>query len=945
MTIPAGLWPELSDLLDQAMALAQQDRAAWLAERAGDRPDLAPHLRRLLAAHERPEASDPLQTRPAELMAEALAQRSPERAAGDGLDRPMAPLDEGGMTLKERQVGPYRLLREIGEGGMATVWLAERADGLLARRIALKLPHLGWGRAALAGRIARERALLASLTHPSIARLYDAGIADDGRPYLALEFVDGQAIDTYAAKRGLSTAARVELIVQVARAVAYAHHQLIIHRDLKPSNILVDGEGRVRLLDFGVAKLIDPGDADSQGDVTVAGGRALTPQYASPEQVRGDVVGTASDVYSLGIVAHELFTGTRPYHLPTGLGLTALAAALDAVERRPASELAQDEGVQRKLRGDLDAILSRALALDPGARYATADAFAEDLERHLRGEPVRARAASRAYLAERWIRRHKLETAIVAALIIGAAAHAYAQVLVSIAIGAGAIAALWQRNRAVRQAEIAQAALARGEQVKDFIASIFTQAVPRAGKGGVVAAVDLLRAAAHRVEVDLTGQPAVAAELGALIGASFNELNEVQAAMAWLPRAIELCTRALGPMHRLTLQSRYRLAEATNYLGDAQAAIATLLPLIRDLRALLLAGDGRRDEIKLLACALENLAIAYGANGRELEATSALNEGLELAEHRLGEDSDEALSLRVALSNTLIHFGRKAEALAAMGSALEIARTAYGAQRPHRMLLSVERAQANAMASNNRPGDAAVLLRQALADERALDVDDTPRVREAMTFLGKALLLSGCLDEAAALFAEATALLIRLTGGTNQETAGAHTWQGRTALMQGDGPAALHYLGQALALAATLPEDNASLRRNRECLRCWALALAGHADEALTAADALATVVAPLGQNALRLQLARAQALRRMARAEQARHACALALAAAEGGECPAIEHGLSLLEAARERFAAGDESAAAVHWNEAIAVWKGGQVESASWQTSQFGCSKVTEL
>src|SRR5664279_3989 len=322
----------------------------------------------------------------------------------------MAPRDESGMALPGRQVGPYRLLRQIGEGGMASVWLAERADGLLARRIALKLPHLGWGRAALAGRIARERALLASLTHPSIARLYDAGIGDDGRPYLALEFVDGQAIDAYATRRGLSTAARVELIVQVARAVAYAHHQLIIHRDLKPSNILVDGEGRVRLLDFGVAKLIDPGDADSQSDVTVAGGRALTPQYASPEQVRGDAVGTASDVYSLGIVAHELFTGTRPYHLPKGLGLTALAAALDAVERHPASELAQDEGVRRKLRGDLDAILSRAFALDPGARYATADAFADDLERHLRGEPVRARAASNAYLAERWIRRHKLET-------------------------------------------------------------------------------------------------------------------------------------------------------------------------------------------------------------------------------------------------------------------------------------------------------------------------------------------------------------------------------------------------------------------------------------------------------------------------------------------------------------------------------------------------------
>jgi serine/threonine-protein kinase len=899
----AEAWRRLFALLDVALELEPAARASWRAGLGPEDAVLQPWLDDLLRRHADHETTDFL--------------HRPAAFAWPGALR-------GDVASAGADVGPYRLLREIGQGGMATVWLAERADGLIERQVALKLPHAGWAGAALAERMARERSILASLVHPAIARLYDAGIAEDGRPYLALEFVAGEPIDAWVAARPASVRERVGLIVEVARAVAYAHAQLVVHRDLKPSNILVDAAGHAHLLDFGIARLLDAGQAAlGSADPTLVAGRALTPDYASPEQIRGEPIGTASDIYSLGIVAYGLLAGARPYRLPSDVGAVALAEALSRVEVAPPSRVAPAADAPL-LRGDLDAILARALAPAPADRYATVDALADDLQRHLDGEPVHARAGSPAYVAGRWLRRHRWEAAIAAALAIGVAAGAYAQVLVSLAIGAGALFALWQRRQALRQAEIARAALARGEQVKEFIASIFTQAVPRSGRGGVVAAADLLRAAARRVESGLAGQPAVAAELGALIGTSFNELGEVQAASEWLPKAIERCSREFGPTHRLTLQCRYRLVDVANQLGDLVTAEAVLPPLLRDLRG------ARPLDPALLAVALEDQGFVHAKRGRESESIAALQEGLAVAERHLGEASEAALRARVALSNHLIHFGRKREALEAMGSALSLARAAFGGQRPHRTLLLVERGQADAMASNQRPAEAAVLLRQVLDDQRALDVEETPRVREAMTFLGKALLLSGRLDEAARCFAEATALHERLTGGVNFEAAGAHTWQGRVAVMQGDGAQALARFDTADAIAAPLGDEGAFQTANRASLRAWALALAGRGGDALEAtASAVEDGPAP-GPIAMRLFLARAAALRGAGRAAEAVALALRAVDAAVAGDCPALEHGLALAEAARCHAAADDAVAAQACRIRASEVWRAGQVDDS---------------
>ena len=512
----ADRWREIFALLDTALELEPAARPAWLAALGPEHAALSPWLEDLLRTHAAKDTADFMRDTATSVLA--------------GGPTPPAP----GTDLV---VGPYRLLREIGQGGMATVWLAERADGLLERRVALKLPHVSWGMASFADRMARERNILASLTHPNIARLYDAGLAADGRPYLALEYVDGRPIDAYAAAHALDVRARVALVVQVVRAVAHAHARLVVHRDLKPSNILVDAEGVAHLLDFGIARLVDP-DLTALGDaqLTQAPGRALTPDYASPEQIRGEAIGTASDIYSLGVVAFELLTGDRPHRFAKGLSAAALASAIDAAEPPRASARSGDEARSRQLKGDLDAILMRALARAGGERYATVDAFADDLERHLRGEPVRARPDSAWYRAERWVRRHKLESAVAVAIVIAVPAGAAAQAAVLAAIAAGAGIALWQARVARRQALRATEEAARAAAVKAFLTSFFKSGSLEEDGGiqlGRLTVQQFVERGARKIDAGFAGEPALKSELFDVVSALFADLSDGKATIEY----------------------------------------------------------------------------------------------------------------------------------------------------------------------------------------------------------------------------------------------------------------------------------------------------------------------------------------------------------------------------------------------------------------------------
>ena len=434
MTIDPESWPALSSLMDEWIELSEESRAEWLERLESRDAALVPMFRQMIDAEARMAAQGLLKTLPQVIHpGDGSAGATPVPAG----------FDAGEM------IGPYRLLRELGQGGMGVVWLAERARGELKRQVALKLPIVSLHNGALVDRFIRERDILAQLTHPRIARLYDAGIADRGQPFLAIEYVEGEAIVAHCDRGGLGLKARLRLFLQVLDAVQYAHANLVVHRDLKPANILVTAGGDVRLLDFGIAKLLTEGEA-YETELTRVGGRVLTPDYASPEQVAGGVITTASDVYSLGVVLFELLTGERPYKLKRQTRWSLEEAIITDTPLRP-SQAVQDSDkaharaatprkLGRDLQGDLDTIILKALSKAPRDRYATADAFAQDIGRHLRGEPVLARPESCWYRAGKFALRNKLAVGLTAAICLAA-----------IAVAAGTAIALYEARRAERR--------------------------------------------------------------------------------------------------------------------------------------------------------------------------------------------------------------------------------------------------------------------------------------------------------------------------------------------------------------------------------------------------------------------------------------------------------------------------------------------------------------
>ena len=459
-------------------------------------------------------------------------------------------------------VGPYRLVRELGSGGMGAVWLAERLDGLINRPVALKLPHGAWKRAGLAERMGREREILAALAHPNIARLYDAGVTPEGRPFLAIEYIEGRQIDEYCRARRVDLHARLRLFAQVANAVAYAHTKLIVHRDLKPANILVTADGQVRLLDFGIAKLLQDGQAKDAG-LTELSGCMLTPDYASPEQIHGEPLTIASDVYSLGVILFELLCQRRPYTLERG-SLRSLENAIVRAEPPRPSDVA--EGSWRaSLRGDLDTIVLKALKKTPEERYPTVHAFVDDIARYLTSRPVLAQPDRVWYRVHKFVTRNRLAVGAAGATVT--------------AIVAGAGVAAWQ-------ARVALAQKARAEDVKEFIASVFREADPTQGKGKVLSAAELLRQAERRLHDRADADPGMQVELLAIIGESLFGLQENADSARVIEQALRL--RASTGVRDTGLNARLHLvlSQSYEYLGNHEDARRELERALSVLTAL-----------------------------------------------------------------------------------------------------------------------------------------------------------------------------------------------------------------------------------------------------------------------------------------------------------------------------------------------------------------------
>jgi eukaryotic-like serine/threonine-protein kinase len=527
---------ELSRLLDEAQALEPALLEHWLAELEKTKPQVAQRLRDML-------------------------QRAGTATTKALPGLPKIDTDEAIAVAGER-VGPYQLVREIGRGGMGSVWLAERADGTFKRRVALKLPRMTWA-AGLGKRMARERDIGALLEHPNIARLYDAGVDEHGRPYIAMEYIDGQPIDVYCRDHALDLRTKLKLFVEVAQAVAYAHGRLVLHRDLKPANVLVDAGGHVHLLDFGIAKLLDEAGAGS--DLTQEQGRVLTLNYASPEQIAGRPLGVTADVYSLGVLLFELLAGTVPYRAKRNT-TGAMEEAILAGDALLASSRVGDKKIARELRGDLDAILTKAIKRNPGERYQTAEALAADIQRYLDGQAIEARPDSAWYRLRKSIVRHRLPLMAASAVLVVALV--------------GVTTTLMQGRRAADEAERARLATA-------FVAELF-----RANSNELVATYEgaprptqavLLERGAKLIEARFEKQPAMKAELYGVVGKVYADLGQDRLASEFATRQLQTLraqnARSTQIARSLMLLSEVALASEREIDAEdfAQQAVNTLL--------------------------------------------------------------------------------------------------------------------------------------------------------------------------------------------------------------------------------------------------------------------------------------------------------------------------------------------------------------------------------
>lgn len=632
----------LRDIFELLSDLPEAERAGWLDRHCPD-ADLRSRVERLLRAQAR--TFDPLAVAPQERLS-ALA------------------VGQAAVPIGLRQIGNFTLIRPVGQGGMATVYLAERTG--FEQRVALKLLH----RTILSDLdrklFERERRVLASLEHPSIARLIDGGISDAQQPYLVMEYIEGEPITDYAQRHALSPAARVALLADVCDAVAIAHAQLIVHRDLKPSNVLVTADGRCKLLDFGVAKVL----AD-EADLTGHGCAGFTPAYAAPEQRLGRNISAATDIYALGVMALELLIGGSSEDLRS---LPASQAA-ERVSPPEAPAPSTRRNLARFLRGDLDNVLRRCLDEEPQRRYQHAQALADDLRRFLAHQPVSAHPPSRWYLARKFVRRHR--GGVILTALLGIAT------LASLAL------ALWQGEQARTQARLAraaaaeaqaqrvqaQAALRVSEEVQDFLIGIFDAAVPSVPQASEPSVRDLVLAASDRVETELEGQPQVVLEL-------YRRLRQIHNVIGADKEALRLSARAreYAQAHFEPGDEPRRIAEFGDALLRLQHGEPAAFAEMEQVLARAPQGDPSLD---LLAQRVQ-MGVMLTQRNRGAEGVAMLEGTLApLRAGCAGADSDFCELLTTALNNLgVAHFNvrnyRRARDYAS--EAVEAARASYGEQ-------------------------------------------------------------------------------------------------------------------------------------------------------------------------------------------------------------------------------------------------------------------------
>lgn len=735
MRVDPESWPIVSRLMDQWLDLPLERREKWLANLGPEYESILPVLRELLA-QPTPEF---LETLP--------------RVESDAVVLP------GGPSLGEGvAVGPYRLVRELGRGGMGVVWLAARSDGALKRTVAIKFPHFYLHSQTLTDRFARERDILARLADARIARLYDAGVTAHGQPYLVLECLEGEPITAYCDGLCLGIRSRLRLFVEVLRAVQYAHANLVVHRDLKPSNILVTTTGEVRLLDFGIAKLLEEGEAQ-ETDITRFGGRALTPDFASPEQLAGGVITTATDVYSLGILLYELLTGERPYKhqrdasggMPQSFPAATPARPSQAAkeESKAAMRGATVKKLGAELRGDLDTIVLKAIQKEPQARYVTADSFAQDIERYLNGEPVLAQPESVWYRARKFVLRNK------AAVGAGAA--------VAVALAAGAGAALWQKKRADTEAATARAV--SDFLQKDLLAQAGSSA--QAGPGqhpdpDIKIRTALDRAAAH-ISSKFQRQPLVEAAVRTTIGRTYYDLGIYAAAQTQFEQALVLRRKTSGEEHPDTAAAMQELAGVYNQVGKYPAAEKLLT------RALEIEHRLKKDEDPATLATVFQLAIIVSNHIGDYPRAEALYaKNLEARRRVLGELAPETLATMNNLAEIQSRQGKYPQAEELYAKLIAAKERVLGDDHPSTFasmngLAVVYRSEGKLAESEN-------FFRKAFEGRRRVMGPEHRDTLASMNGLGSVYLAAGRFADARALLEPCVETSRRVLGDSNPDT-------------------------------------------------------------------------------------------------------------------------------------------------------------------------------
>jgi serine/threonine-protein kinase len=733
-------WREVESLFHEALALDPAAQREFLDRRCADDSQLRREVERLIRHDGHGD----------DLLASGAWKDAVSRVAESVVDGEADPLAQPGAPI-----GRYRLVAPIAAGGMGTVWRAERTDGQFVQSVAVKLIKRGMDTDDLLLRFRNERQVLANLDHPNIARLLDGGATEDGRPFLVMEHIEGVPIDRYCIDHALDIRQRLRLFQRVCSAVHEAHKNLIIHRDLKPGNILVTADGEPKLLDFGIAKLLEPTGAGSPS-ITANGMRLLTPRYASPEQVRGGPITTASDVYSLGVLLYELLTGRSPYAPATASRRELEAAILETTPLRPSLAVTRNWGstadsgapadpharrpptrsqLRRVLRGDLDTIVLKALAKSPADRYESVAALVDDLERHLNAQPITAAAEPLTTLVRKFVRRHR--GTVITATIVAA-----------VIVGAGAIAT-WLAVRETQAREVA-------ESINRFLRDdLFGAANPTMVEQSGLTVRQALDRASERLEVRFRDQPHIEAALRQTIGETYLALGLPKAAIPHLERAVELNRTTQGARHSDTRRAMRELASAL-YWNDQGAEARALADELLDLDV---RAAGRQSADVMATRHLLALTRDWPVLDERL---AELHEILAWNAAHLGESDSETLAVMHTLANEYIYNRRYGEAEPLVERIWTATQRVYGPAHPETLEAMVGRALVRGR--TDRGDEAIEILEEAVRIHRETKPDDFTQMGITLVHLGNHLEGTGRLRDAEAAYLEAYDILSRSLG-------------------------------------------------------------------------------------------------------------------------------------------------------------------------------------